>query len=78
MSTFKTIIRQPTFWKSVISLGSAFVVVLILVYWGMSGFSKEFWTGRDPLTFALITIGSGFVYGFFVTYGKFWGKHKRG
>ena len=77
MKIFNKIVKMPSFWKSVLSLGSAFVVVMIFIYWGMSGFSMSFFTGRDPVTFGLITILSGFVYGFFVSYGKFWAKHKR-
>ncbi|MEP2936803.1 MAG: hypothetical protein ABJM06_00310 [Gilvibacter sp.] len=77
MSIFNRIVKMRSFWKSVLSLGSAFVVVMIFIYWGMSGFSKAFFTGKDPLTFALITFLSGFFYGFLVSYGKFWAKHKR-
>lgn len=77
MSIFNRIVKMKAFWKSVLSLGSAFVVVMIFIYWGMSGFSMEFFTGRDPLSFALITLLSGFVYGFLVSYGKFWAKYKR-
>lgn len=77
MSSFGTIVKMNGFWKSVLSLGSAFVVVMIFIYWGMSGFSMAFFTGKDPVTFALITGLSGFLYGFLVTYGKYWAKHKR-
>ena len=73
----KKILSDPRFWKSVLSLGSAFVVVFTLLFWGVNGFKTEFFTERDPVLLIAMSIGSGLVYGFFVTYGKFWAKYKR-
>lgn len=71
------IIKDPKFWKSVVSLGSAFIVLFIVLFWGVNGFKASFFTNRDPLSFIIVCLGSGLVYGFFVTYGKFWAKYKR-
>lgn len=73
----KKIFSDPRFWKSVLSLGSAFIVVMVLVFWGVNGFQKSFWEERDPVELVLMCIASGLVYGVFVTYGKFWAKYKR-
>lgn len=73
----KRILSDPKFWKSVFSLATAFVVVFVLVFWGVNGFKKSFFEDRDPVTFVVVCILSGLVYGFFVTYGKFWGRYKR-
>lgn len=74
---FKQIVSDAKFWKSVASLGSAFIVVFLLLFWGVNSFKMSFWEERDPLTVILTSLGSGLVYGFFVTYGKFWAKYKR-
>lgn len=73
----KRILSDPKFWKSVLSLGSAFIVVFVVLFWGVNGFKMSFWEDRDPVVMILICIASGLVYGFFVTYGKFWAKYKR-
>lgn len=73
----KRILSNPKFWKSVFSLGTAFIFIFILLYWGVNGFSKTFFQDRDLVTLIGTSILSGFVYGFFVTYGKFWARYKR-
>ena len=73
----KQILSNPKFWKSVVSLGTAFIFIFILLYWGVNGFSKTFFQDRDLVTLIGTSIFSGFVYGFFVTYGKFWARYKR-
>ena len=75
---FKQILSNPKFWKSVFSLGTAFVFVFVLLFWGVNGFSASFFSDRDPVTLVLVSILSGLVYGFFVSYGKFWARYKRG
>ena len=74
---FKRIVTSPKFWKSVASLGTAFVFVFVLLFWGVNGFSASFFEDRDLATFIGGALLSGFVYGFFVTYGKFWGRFKK-
>ena len=73
----KRILSDTKFWKSVASLGSAFIVVFVVLFWGVIGFKISFWDERDPVEFVGVCIASGLVYGFFVTYGKFWAKYKR-
>ncbi len=74
---FNKIISNPKFWKSVASLGTAFIFVFVLLFWGVNGFKTQFFEDRDPVVFIGGAIVSGFVYGFFVTYGKFWGRYKK-
>lgn len=73
---FKKVINHEGFWRSVASLAIAFALVFILVKWAISGFESAFFTQGDPVRFfAGITLAS-FVYGFFVTFGKFRAKIK--
>ena len=72
---FKKIINYKSFWKSVFFLALAFAVVFCIFKWIIEGFSFDF-VSRDPLTFFLSIVVGGFIYGFFVTYGKFWKKLK--
>lgn len=71
---FKKVINHPQFWRSVISIGLAFSVLFILFKWVLEGFKFDF--VADPTTFFMGVFAGGFVYGFFVTYGKFWRKLK--
>ena len=68
-------INHKGFWKSVVSLTLAFAVVFLFVQWAFVGFSPGY------LNVSLRTIGAlvlgGFIYGFSVAYGKFWGKLKQ-
>lgn len=68
---FKKVINTEGFWKSVISLALAFAVLFALVKWAIEGFEIAYFTERDPLMFILTLLVAGFVYGFFVTFGKF-------
>lgn len=72
----KEIINHPKFWRSALSVGAAFVILFLVLKWVLDGFSFEFLQNGNPLRFILITITAGFVYGFLVTYGKFWKKFK--
>ncbi|MBZ0328429.1 MAG: hypothetical protein K8F54_12535 [Altibacter sp.] len=74
---FKQIISHKGFWKSVVSLGLAFVILFLLIKWAIEGFSADFITAQNPLLFILGTAVAGFIYGFFVTFGKFRAKLKR-
>ena len=71
---FKQVIHHKGFWKSVVSLTLAFAVVFFFVQWAFVGFSAGFLNVSLRTVFALVL--GGFVYGFSMTYGKFWGKLK--
>ena len=71
---FKQVIHYKGFWKSVVSLTLAFAVVFFFVQWAFVGFSAGFLNVSLRTVFALVL--GGFVYGFSMTYGKFWGKLK--
>lgn len=73
---FKEVINTKGFWKSVFSLAVAFAVLFALIKWAIEGFEIAYFTERNPLLFILTLLLAGFVYGFFVTYGKFRAKLK--
>lgn len=73
---FKKVISTKGFWKSVFSLAIAFAGLFALVKWAIEGFAMAFFTEKDPLLFFVTLLAAGFVYGFFVTYGKFQAKLK--
>ena len=73
---FKKIINHEGFWRSVVSLAIAFALVFILVKWAISGFESSFFTQGGPVRFYAGIALAGFVYGFFVTFGKFRAKIK--
>lgn len=73
---FKKVIATKGFWKSVISLAVAFAVLFTLIKWAIEGFDMAFFTERNPIMFILTLLLAGFVYGFFVTFGKFRAKLK--
>lgn len=72
---FKKVTSTPGFWKSVFSLAIAFAVLFTVVKWVIEGFKMSFFTEKD-LSFYLVLALSGFIYGFFVTFGKFRTKIK--
>jgi NhaP-type Na+/H+ or K+/H+ antiporter len=72
---FKRIITHPGFWRSVMSLAVAFILLFILIKWIIEGFKMSFFAEQGALFFIGL-IGAGLVYGFFSTYGKFWKKFK--
>ena len=73
---FKKVINTKGFWKSVLSLAVAFAVLFTLIKWAIEGFELAYFTERNPLMFILTLLLAGFVYGFFVTFGKFRAKLK--
>jgi len=75
---FQKIISTQGFWKSVLSLGIAFALLFVLAKWAIEGFKMDYFTSlQNPFLFALGLLVGGFVYGFFVAYGKFRGKLKK-
>lgn len=73
---FKKVVNHPGFWRSVVSIGAAFVLLYFLFRWILDSFSFDFLEERNLWVYLLAIAGGGFVYGFFVTYGKFWKKLK--
>jgi hypothetical protein len=73
---FKDVLNHKGFWRSVISLAAAFAVVFTIIKWVIEGFSFSFITESNPVRFIFGVIMAGFVYGFFVTFGKFRNKLK--
>ena len=74
---FKKVINTKGFWKSVFSLAVAFALLFTLIKWAIEGFEIAYFTERDPVMFILTLFLAGFVYGFFVTFGKFRAKLKQ-
>jgi len=75
---FKKVIETSGFWRSVFSLGLAFSLIFVIIKWAIDGFkSTYFSTLENPQAFVLGLVLGGFVYGFFVTFGKFRGKIKK-
>ncbi|HET8804518.1 MAG TPA: hypothetical protein VFM72_08065, partial [Aequorivita sp.] len=62
--------------KSVFSLAVAFAVLFAFIKWAIEGFEIAYFTERNPWMFILTLLLAGFVYGFFVTFGKFRAKLK--
>ncbi len=73
---FKKVINTKGFWKSVISLAVAFAVLFAFIKWAIEGFEIAYFTERNPWMFILTLLLAGFVYGFFVSFGKFRAKLK--
>ncbi len=75
---FKKVISTKGFWKSVFSIGLAFMILFILIKWAIESFKISYFTSiQNPVFLILGLFVSGFVYGFLVTYGKFQGRIKR-
>lgn len=73
---FKQVIGTKGFWKSVFSLALAFAIIFALIKWAIEGFAVSYFTDRNPIVFILTLLLAGFIYGFFVTFGKFRSKIK--
>ena len=73
---FKRVINTKGFWKSVFSLAIAFAIIFGLIKWAIEGFNTTYFTEKNPAMFLLTLLLAGFVYGFFVTFGKFRAKLK--
>jgi len=74
-STFKKVTSTPGFWKSVFSLGLAFVILFVLIKWAIEGFKMEYFMAIQNPGLTLIGLAfGGFIYGFLAAFGKFRGK----
>lgn len=73
---FKKVLNTKGFWKSVFSLAIAFAVLFTFIKWAIEGFEIAYFTERNPWMFILTIFLASFVYGFFVTFGKFRSKLK--
>ena len=73
---FKKVINKKGFWKSVFSLAIAFALIFTLIKWAIEGFKIAYFTEGNPLMLIITIFLAGFVYGFFVTFGKFRAKLK--
>lgn len=71
---FKRIITHKHFWKSVLFSGATFGVLFFIVKWALTRFSATFFNVTPR--FIITLLGASFIYGFLMTYGKFWGKLK--
>ncbi|MGK0386496.1 MAG: drug/metabolite transporter (DMT)-like permease [Patiriisocius sp.] len=71
---FKRITGYKGFWRSVGMLTLAFAIVFFGVQWAFTGFNSGFLDVSLRTVLALLL--GGFIYGFLMTYGKFWGKLK--
>jgi len=74
---FKEVIAHKGFWRSVISLAVAFIILFLIVKCAIEGFSMDYFTEQDPLVFFMGITAAGLVYGFFVSFGKFRAKLKK-
>ncbi len=73
---FKEVISHKGFWRSVISLALAFIILFLIVKWAIEGFSMDYLTEQNPVKLIFGIIAAGLVYGFFVSFGKFRAKLK--
>lgn len=71
---FKRVISYPGFWKSAIYLSVVYGLVLLLIQWMMSGFSRDFMVEAFGSGRAWVFFVAGAVAGISSTYAKFW-KH---
>lgn len=74
---FKRVIAYKGFWKSVAVLGLVYMLVLFFMQWAMVGFSNELFFEKNLFLFIVSFFFAGFICGFAVSYGKFWGKLKQ-
>ncbi len=74
---FKQVVTHKGFWKSVVLLAIAFVLVFLIIKWILEGFSFAFLVSNNPLFLILGSILAGLFYGFFVSYGKFNARIKK-
>ncbi|MGV6827989.1 MAG: hypothetical protein ACWA45_01175 [Flavobacteriales bacterium] len=74
---FTKVINTQGFWKSVFSIGLSFMILFVFVKWIIEGFKTSYFTSiSNPMISLLGLFVAGFIYGFFVTYGKFQKKIK--
>lgn len=74
---FKKVITYKGFWKGVWYVALLFIAIWIPIQWAFNGFSTDFFKFEHPFRYVLQLLVGGFIYGFAVTYGKFWGKLKQ-
>ena len=72
---FKRVLSHKGFWKSVLFLSIVAMIVLLVINWGLSGFESEYFNGVFRKLFAFLVGGT--IYGFTMTYIKFWSKLKQ-
>ncbi len=74
---FSRIVNYEGFWRSVLFLSFMYLLIILVLQWVATGFSSEFieilWNSGKVWMLPI----AGFVAGFMVSYGKFWGKLKR-
>ncbi|MFK5981598.1 MAG: hypothetical protein QM499_01695 [Flavobacteriaceae bacterium] len=72
---FNRVINTKGFWKSVLSLGVAFILLFVIVKWAIEGFKIEYFNSiQNPILTIIGLVFGGFIYGFFAAFGKFRGK----
>jgi hypothetical protein len=75
---FQRIIKYQGFWKSVLFLTLMYLLIILVLQWFMTSFSTEFVSILLKSNKIWMLPIAGFIAGFMVSYGKFWGKLKRG
>ena len=70
---FKRVINHKGFLKFAVLLSLVYGVVLFIVQWAFTGFYVPFLN----ITNLFYSLLAGLIAGFFVSYGKFWGKLKQ-
>lgn len=79
MSTFKKIITLKSYWKSVLGLSVAFIVVYNLIMAAFDGLSFTALITKateEPLRFLIANVLSGLLYGMIIAYFQFSKKLK--
>lgn len=79
MSTFKKIITLKSYWKSVLGLSVAFIVVYNLIMAAFDGFNFTALITKateEPLRFLIANVLSGLLYGMIIAYFQFSKKLK--
>ena len=74
---FKRIVYHEGFWRSVLFLTVMYLLILLVLQWIVMGFSSEFLNALLQSNRVWMVPIAGFIAGFMVSYGKFWGKLKR-
>lgn len=81
---FKKIVKDKTFWKSVVFLGLAFAIIFQFVsmlfdYGGIdfNAFYRDKLEGNKWIRFGIGMLVAAFIYGFIISYGQFVSKIKR-
>ena len=69
---FKRIVNFKGFWKAVVTLAFAYTIILFIVQWAFAGFTSIYFSLQN----IIVAVFAGFIVGFFMAYGKFWGKLK--